>query len=300
MRLPKLIVILGPTASGKTELAVKLAKKLGAEIVSADSRQIYKEMNIGTAKPTKKELKDIPYHLIDIIKPNQDFNVALYKNLAVKKIKNIQKRKKIPFLVGGTGLYIKAVVDNLDFPKVIPDKKLREKLEKKTKKELFKIYKKLDSLGSKFIDKKNKRRLVRAIEVCKLTGESFWKRRKKEKPIFDVLEIGLKISKKELKEKIRKRTEKMFQSGLEKEAKKLYKKYGWIHSLQTIGYQEFKEYFEGKTTKEKLKELIKLHTLQFTKRQMTWFKKDKKIHWIKNWEEAENLINNFLSKKSQF
>lgn len=293
MKLPKLIVILGPTASGKTELAIKLAKKFNGEIISADSRQVYKEMDIGTAKPIKKELKTVPYYLIDIINPKKDFNVAVYKELAVKKIKEIQRRKKVPFLVGGTGLYIKAIVENIDFPKVIPDKKLRMKLEEKTERELFKIYKKLDPEGAKFIDKKNKRRLIRAIEVCKSTGESFWQNRKKQKPIFDVLEIGIKKS--DLKKRIERRTETMFKLGLEEEAKKLHRKYGWIPSLQTIGYREFKEYFEGKITEEETKELINIHTLQFVKRQITWFKRDKKIIWLKSSSQIEKAIKIFLN-----
>lgn len=311
MNLPKLIVILGQTATGKTELAIKLAKRLGGEIVSADSRQIYKGMNIGTAKPTKKELKKIPYYLIDIVRPNEAFNVALYKKLATEKIINIQKKGKLPFLVGGTGLYISSITDNISFPVVAPDKKLRMKLEKKTALEIFEIYKKLDPEGSKFIDKKNKRRLIRAIEVCKKTGKSFWQQRKKQKPIFDVLEIGIKIKKEELKKRIEKRIEKMISLGLKKEAKNLYRKYGSLPVFQTIGYQEFKEYFEKKINEEKTKELIELHTFQFTKRQMTWFKQNpapeqarygasKKIRWIKNQKEAEKLIKKFLrQKKSQ-
>ena len=304
MKLPKLIVILGPTASGKTELSVKLAKKFKGEIISADSRQIYKEMNIGTGKPTEKEMKGIPHYLIDIIRPNQEFNVALYKRLAIKKIKDIQNRKKLPFLVGGTGLYITSIVNNIDFPKVPPDKKLREKLEKKTKEELFEIYKELDPQGSKFIEKENKRRLIRAIEVSKITAKSFWQQRKKKKQLFDILEIGIKPGKEELERRINKRVEKMFKLGLEKEVKKLFKKYGWIPSMETIGYQEWSSFapsaakaMEGKKTsedKKKIKEEIKLHTLQFAKRQMTWFKKDKRIHWIRNQKEAEKLIGEFL------
>jgi len=290
--LSKLIVILGPTASGKTELAIKLAKKFNGEIVSADSRQIYKEMNIGTAKPQKKETKGIPHHLINIVSLKSNFNAALYKKLAIKKIEEISEKDKIPFLVGGTGLYVSAVTDNLDFPKIIPDKKLRINLERKTAKELFKIYKKLDKQGAKLIDKNNKRRLVRAVEVCKLTGKSFWEERKKQKPIFKVLKLGIKTEKNYLNKKIRKRTEKMINSGLKKESRRLFKKYGMLPVLKTIGYQEFKE----KKDLEKIKEQINLHTLQLTKRQMTWFKKDKKIHWIKNQVEAIKLIQNFLKK----
>lgn len=297
-KLPKLIVILGPTASGKTELAIKLAKKFNGELINADSRQIYKEMDIGTAKPSKKERKIIAHHLIDIIFPNEEFNVAIYKKIVLKIIKNIQKRKKIPFLVGGTGLYIRAIVDNIEFPKVSPQKGLRKKLEKKSVKELFEIYKKLDPKGAKFIEKENKRRLIRAIEVCKVTGKSFWRQRKKGKPIFDVLQIGIKLTKKELKKRISKRIKQMFKLGLEKEAKYLIKKYGWISSLQTIGYQEWSEYFDKKIDKKidkkEVKEKIKLHTSQFAKRQMTWFKRDKRIYWIKNYQEAEKLIKKFL------
>jgi tRNA dimethylallyltransferase len=288
--LSKLIIILGPTATGKTALAVNLAKKFKGEIVSADSRQIYEEMDIGTAKPTKKERKSVPYYLIDILPINRDFNVAIYKRLAVQAVKEIQKMGKLPFLVGGTGLYIKAVVDNLKFPKVLPQKKLREKLEKESEKKLFEIYKKMDPKGAKTIDKENKRRLIRAIEVSKTTGEAFWNQRKKGKSLFDVLEIGIKIEKEELKKRIEKRIEKMLKRGLEREVKNLVKKYGWIPPLQTIGYQEWRGFFENKITREEVENLIAKHTIQFAKRQMTWFKKDKRIHWIKTQEEAEKLI----------
>ena len=291
----KLIVILGPTASGKSELAIKLAKKFNGEIISADSRQVYRGMNIGTGKITKKEMSGIPHYLINIVYPNEKFNVAIYKKLAIKAIKDIQSQGKLPFLVGGTGLYIQAVVDNIEFPKVPPQKRLREKLEKKSVRELFEIYKKIDEEGAKYIEKENKRRLIRAIEVCTITGKSFWQQRKKgAKLLFDVLEIGMKLPKRELKKRIKKRVEKMFKMGLEKEAKYLVEEYGHIPSLQTIGYQEWQDFFEGKIGKEKVKELIILHTIQFAKRQMTWFKKGKRIHWLKNYKQAEKLAKEFL------
>ena len=299
-----LIVILGPTASGKSDLAVKLAKKFNGEIVSADSRQVYKGMDIGTAKPKgnwkleignwKFIVKGIPHYLLDVINPDQEFNAAIYKKLAIKKIKDIQKRNKIPFLVGGTGLYIQAVVDNIEFPKALPQKRLRKKLEKKSAKELFKIYQKLDPKGAKFIEKENKRRLIRAIEVCKATGKSFWQQRKKGKPLFEVLQIGLKLPKEELKNRITKRVEKMIKMGLEKEAKNLVKKYGWISSLQTIGYQEWKNLWEGKIDKKEVEKSIIQHTIQFARRQMTWFKRDQRIHWIKNYHQTEKLVKKFL------
>ncbi len=294
MNLPKLIVILGPTASGKTKLSIKLAEDFNGEIVSADSRQIYRGMNIGTAKVTKKEQSKIPHHLIDILNPGQDFNVALYKELAVKKIKEIQGKNKLPFLVGGTGLYIKSVVENIKFPKVPPQKELRKELERKNKEELFKIYKKLDPEGAKKIKKGNKRRLIRAIEVSKITGKPFWSQRGKGKKIFDSLQLGIKPSKEDLNKRIEKRVKEMIRLGLEQETKKLVKEYGWIPLLQTIGYQEWKEYFEGKTRKEEVKKQIILHTNQFAKRQVTWFKKNKNIHWIQDYKKAKRLIKDFL------
>ncbi|MBZ9569479.1 tRNA (adenosine(37)-N6)-dimethylallyltransferase MiaA [Patescibacteria group bacterium] len=304
-KLTKLIVVLGPTAIGKTELAIKLAKKFNGEILSADSRQVYREMDIGTAKPPRQQetrdkrqgyiAKGVPHYMIDIVNPDEEFNVAIYKKLAIKAIKNIQERGKLPFLVGGTGLYIQAIVDNIDFPRVPAKKELREKLEKKSNEELFKIYKKLDSLGAKFIDKENKRRLIRAIEVCKATKKPFWQQRKKGEPFFDILQIGIKLPKTELKKRIEKRVKRMFKLGLEKEVKDLVEKYGWnISSMQTIGYQEWQEYFNKKINEKELREKIILHTLQLAKRQITWFKRGKRIHWVRNYQRAEKLARKFL------
>jgi len=275
---PKMIVVLGPTASGKTDLAIDLAKKFNGEIITADSRTIYKGMDIGTAKP--KELKGVPHYLIDIVSPNEDFNVALFKQKAVKKIDEIIERGKLPILVGGTGLYIKSIIENLDFPSVKADEKLRNKLEKKNTEELFEMYKNLDEEGSLKIDKNNRRRLIRAIEVSLSLKESFFKERKKE-PIYDVLQIGIKINKKELEERIKKRVDKMIKQGLEKEVRKLSKKYGFnIPPMQTIGYREWQDYFDKKENLENTIEKIKTNTIKFAKRQMTWFKKDKTIKWI--------------------
>lgn len=271
---PKLVVVLGPTASGKTDLAVSLSKKFNGELISADSRMIYKGMDIGTNKP--KEF----HYLTDIVYPNEEFSAAAFKKMAVERIKEIQQRGKLPILVGGTGLYIKSIVENLDFPAVKADKKLRKDLEKKTIKELFKMYKKIDKEGAKIIDKKNKRRLIRAIEVCLSTNEPFFKERKGEQ-LFDILQMGIKVDKEELEKRISKRVDLMFKQGLKKEAKNLYNKYGFnVFPMQTIGYQEWQDYFKGLISEEEVKEKIKKNTLSFAKRQMTWFKKDKTIKWI--------------------
>ncbi len=280
----KLLVVLGPTASGKTDLAIKLAKKFNGELISADSRMIYKEMDIGTAKPK------YPHHLINIVSLNQDFNVALYKKKALETIEKIIEKGKLPILVGGTGLYIKAIVDNLDFPKIKPDKELRKKLERKSSQELYSLYERLDKNGAKIIDKNNKRRLVRAIEVCLLSGQSFFEQKLKKESLFETLQIGVKKTKKELKENIEKRTDQMFKKGLEKEAKKLWTKYGKdnLVLLNTIGYAEWQK--ESKNIKEE----IVLNTIKLAHRQMTWFKKEK-VKWIKNEKEAERLVKKFLS-----
>ncbi|MCK5044811.1 tRNA (adenosine(37)-N6)-dimethylallyltransferase MiaA [Candidatus Parcubacteria bacterium] len=293
--MSNLIVILGPTASGKTDLAIKLAKQFNGEIVSADSRQIYQGMDIGTAKPSKKQLSQVPHHLIDIIKPNKAFNAAVYKKMAVKAIKDIQKRGKVPFLVGGTGLYIQAVVDNLSFLQASANKRLRNNLEKETTKKLFDIYKKLDPKGSKLIDKENKRRLIRAIEVCVVTKKPYWEQRKQGSPLFKALQIGISLSEETLKKNNEARVKKMFRFGLSDEAESLAENYGWeISAMRTIGYQEWLSYFKGEIKKQEVMEDIKTHTLQFANRQMTWFKRDKRIIWNKNYQEVKALIKDFL------
>jgi len=290
----KLITILGPTASGKSDLAVKLAKKFNGEIISADSRQIYKEMDIGTAKITKKEMLGIPHYMIDIVKPNQKFTLAQFQKKTIKIIKDIQKRNKLPFLVGGTGLYIQSVVDNLKIPGTKPDEKLRNKLEKLTNQELINKLEKLDPKALKIIDIKNKRRLIRALEICLLTKKPFSEQRKKNKSIFNTLQIGLKLDTKNLEQKIIRRIEKMIENGLIKENKKLLKKYGSKpYSMSGIGYKEIIPYINNEISLEQSKELIKIHTHQYAKRQMTWFKRDKTIEWIENYSETEKLINNF-------
>jgi tRNA-2-methylthio-N6-dimethylallyladenosine synthase len=294
----KMIVILGPTASGKTSISIKLAQKFNGEIVSSDSKQVYKEIGIGTAKPNKEEMKNIPHYLINCVSLKDNFNVAIYKKKAFQAIRKIIKKEKTPFLVGGSPLYTKSVVENFSLAQTKPNKELRKKLENKNKKELFDIYKKLDPKGAKKIKKKNKRRLIRAIEVCKESGESFWKQREKDKSLFNVLKIGIKPDKERLKERISKRTDQMFEQGLEKEAIKVIKKFKPSPILKVIGYQEWFPFYPDfkidKQSRQKIKEKIKLHTLQFSKRQMTWYKKDKEINWVNNYSEAEEKIKKFL------
>lgn len=283
----KLIVILGPTASGKSDLAVKIAKKFDGEVISVDSRQVYKGMDIGTGKITKKEMRGIPHYLLDITSPKRQFTVVPYRERALEAIDKIYKKNKVPVICGGTGFYIQAVVEGLVIPRVKPDLKLRRELEKKTTEALFKKLKKLDPRRAKDIDSKNRRRLIRALEIVIKTGKTVPKIKKQ--PEFDVLYIGIERSLQELKNSIDKRVDEMINQGLEKEVEKLIKKYGWTIVLKNaIGYQEFRE--------ENSIDKIKLHTLQFAKRQMTWFKRSKRIHWIKNYKQAEKLVGEFLKK----
>jgi len=297
----KLIVILGPTASGKTSLSLKLAKKLNGEIVSADSRQTYKELDIGTAKPTRKQLKQIKHYLIDIKNPNQRYTVAQYKKEAIKAINKIIKSGKVPFLVGGTGLYIKSLTDNLEIPEVKPDWKLRNKLESEIKnKGLKSVYNKLielDPEAAYIIDKNNPRRVIRALEIAIKTKKPFSQQRKKGQPLFDFLEIGLNPGDKKLIKIINERTNEMIKTGLIREVKKLIKKYNKkLHTFDAIGYREIIDHLDKKTSLKEALEKIKKNTWHFAKRQMTWFKKDNQIHWVKNKIEAEKLIKNFLKK----
>lgn len=291
----KLIVILGPTASGKSEIAVKLAKKFNGEVISADSRQTYKGMNIGTGKVTKKEMGNIPHYLLDVASPKRRFTVVQYRKLALKALNKIFKKGKIPILCGGTGFYIQALIDGIIIPEVKPDWRLRFGLEQLTTEELFNKLKKLDPKRAKTIEKKNKRRLIRALEIVIKTKKPVPILKKSPVP-YPVLIIG---TKKGTGTEIMKRVDKMFKQELENEAKILVKKYGWVPALQTIGYQEWKEYFEGKTSKKEVKDLIVLHTRQYAKRQITWFKKDKRIHWVKDYKKTEKLVKEFLEKNKR-
>ncbi len=317
--MKKLVVILGPTASGKTDLAIKLAKKFNGEIVCADSRQIYKGMDIGTASlnlrgtiPRKfyggsspvysATYKGIPHHLFHIISPKKTFSAAQYQKLAIKTIKDIQKQGKIPFLVGGTAFYIYSIVEGWQFSKSKANLALRKKLEGKSPTQLFEILKKLDKTRAKNIDKNNKRRLIRAIEMAKKFGKV---PQMQKNPLFNCLILGIKTSQQELAKRIEKRTEKMFKQGLEKEVKMLVKKYGWTQLLKnTIGYSEWQTFWKPPSgfrdrshsvASTSSKDMISLHTIQFAKKQMTWFKKDKQILWIKNYTQAQKLVNKLIS-----
>jgi tRNA dimethylallyltransferase len=296
---PKVIAVVGPTASGKTALGIALAKKLGGEIISADSRQIYRGMDIGTAKPTAAERRAIPHHLIDIKYPDEDYTVADYQRDAFVAINGIIARDRIPVIVGGTGLYVRAVLENLDIPKTVADPKLRAQIEKDIADVgLAAVFKKLVALDPEaayVVDPKNPRRVVRALEVALSTGIPFTAQRTKRAPLFDTLVLGLNHAPEILRERIDRRVDVMVRDGLVKEVATLIKKYGQTQTaFDAIGYREVIAYLDGALSLEDATAAIKTNAWHYAKRQMTWFKKDKTTHWMEDGSAAPNLVERFL------
>jgi tRNA dimethylallyltransferase len=277
----KIIIILGQTATGKSNLAVKIAKKINGEIISADSRQVYVGLDIGTGKITEKEMEGIPHHLIDIAKIKNKFTVAEYKKLAEEKTKEIISHGKTPIICGGTGFYIDAITKGIVFPEVPPNLKLRKILEKKSTEQLFKILKKLDFARAKNIDSQNKVRLIRAIEIAKALGKV--PKIKEKKPKYKFIKIGLYLPSDKLKIKVEKRVKKMFTDGLLKEIKKLKKAGISQKRLSELGFEYNHPTYER----------VVRGTLQYAKRQMQWFKRDKQIKWF----DASNNIFDIIMMK---
>ncbi len=331
----KIIVILGPTSSGKSDIAIKLAKKYNGEIISADSRQIYSGMNIGTGKiardfsvPSSKFKvqsskfniywnSSIPHYMIDIVSPKTDYNVAKFKKRAEKIIEDVLHRGKLPIICGGTGFWIKAIVDNVKFPEVKPNKELRNKLRNYSAERLYKMLKKIDLQRAENIDRHNKVRLIRAIEIAKALGKvptadelkrlglpaspagGSRPQRPKEAEPLKFLQIGIKLPKEKLHQNIKKRLEARFKQGMIKEVKNLYykEKLGWkkIQSFG-LGYFWIPLYLQGKLTKQEVFEKIYAAEKDYAKRQMTWFKKDIRIKWLKNYLEIEKRVKSFIKK----
>jgi tRNA dimethylallyltransferase len=293
----KLIVILGPTASGKTGLSLKLAKKFHGEIISADSRQIYKGMDIGSGKVTKKEMGKIPHYLLDVASPRQRFTVAQYQKIALKAVRHIHQKGGLPILVGGTGFYIQSIADGVVIPEVKPDWKLRQKLAKIPLPELVKQLQMLDPARAGIIDQNNPRRVVRALELALKLGSPVPALQQRDMG-FKNLILGIKKSPKELKILIAKRLKiRLKNDAMIKEVKNLRKILSWKR-LEEFGleYRYVAQYLQNKITKEEMIKIIKKESEHYAKRQMTWFKRDQRIHWIKTQKQAENLLKNFLKK----
>ena len=288
-------MILGTTASGKSALAVKLAKKFNGEVISADSRQVYKGLNIGTGKITRKEMGGVPHYCLDVVSPKKIFTVADFKKCAEKAIEKIFAKNKTPIIVGGTGLYIQAIVDNIVLPEVKPNWKLRKELEKKTTEEMFNMLKKLDPERAKNIDAKNPRRLIRAIEIAEKLGKTP-KLMSMSRRDLDIRQIGIKLPDEILKKNIEKRINKMLKSGLIAETKKLRKSGLSWKRLYGLGF-EYKYpalFLQNKISKDEMLSKMLIENWQYAKRQMTWFKRDKRIIWINPpTNEEERLTKKF-------
>ncbi len=291
---PKIIVIIGPTSSGKSDLAVDIAKKFNGEIVSADSRQVYKGLDLGSGKITKDEMKGVPHYLLDVASPNEKFTVAQFKVLAEETVKKILKKGKVPIICGGTAFYIKALVDGIVIPEVPPNWELRKNLEEKTTEDLYKELLSLDKERGENIDKQNRRRLIRAIEIIKETEKPIPKIKKKR--LYNPLFLEIKKDQEELDKRIRKRIEERLKKGMVEEVESLLKKGVSWDRLEEFGleYRWIGRYLKGKISYKEMIENLFIETRRFSKRQKTWWKDDKRVKQIKNKKEAEIIVNNFL------
>ncbi len=291
---PKIIVVLGPTSSGKSDLAVKLSLRFNGEVVSADSRQVYRGMDIGSGKITPEEMRGVPHHLLDVASPKRKFTVSQYKKLSEKAIEKILKKKKIPVVCGGTAFYITALVDGIVIPGVSPDWNLRKELEKKNTEELYKELKEKDPARAKSIDKGNKRRLIRALEIVEKTKKPVPEI--KTDPSYSPLYLGIKIDRKKLNEKIKKRLERRLEMGMIEETEKIRNTGVSWKRIEGFGleYRWTALYLENKITYEEMKQGVLTDTQGLVKKQMQWWKRDKRIKWIKNYREAETRTKKFL------
>ena len=302
MEKPKVIVICGPTASGKTALSIELAKKINGEIVSADSMQIYKDMNIGSAKVTNEEMQGIKHYMIDCVSPDERFSVADYKTNAKNAIEEIIKKGKTPSVVGGTGLYIDALIYEIEYKDIKIDENYRKELQEIEKNQgLEVLYKKaleIDPKAMEKISQNDSKRIMRVLEIYKATGKNKTEQeaesRLKEIP-YDYKVFALTMNREKLYERINKRVDIMIEKGLINEVENLLKKYKeFPTSMQGLGYKEVRDYFQGKTTKNEMIEKIKQESRRYAKRQLTWFRKNKQTIWLNSLEKIDDNINIIL------
>ena len=306
--MESLVAIVGPTGIGKSRLALHLSSIFSGEIISADSRQVYRYLDIGTAKPTSEELSRIPHHLIDIVNPDEEFSLAQYQALAFKAIGDIQQRHRLPFLVGGSGLYVKAVLENWQIPKVSPDSQFRYNIEKIASKggadELYRELDKIDPEAARKIDKRNVRRVIRALEVHAGTGKPFSQQGKKKPPGFRSFVIGLTTDRATLYNIVDRRVDDMFARGLVPEVENLLKM-GYDFSLPAmsgIGYRQVGQYLKGELSLDEATRKMKIETHRFIRHQYAWFRlKDEAISWfdVSNQVdvEIEKAVRQFLESK---
>ncbi len=304
----RLVAIVGPTAVGKSRAAIRLAQTFNGEIVNADSRQVYRQMDIGTAKPTPEELALVPHHLVSIVNPDESFSLAQYQKLAHKAIEDIQKRKKLPLLVGGSGLYVWTVVEGWQIPQVPPSLELRRKLEAKINalgsEKVYQELVRIDPAAAQKIDPRNVRRVIRALEVYQQTKTLFSRLQKKQAPPFETLLIGLTCERAELYRRIDERVDSMLAQGLVKEVEKLLKM-GYdltLPAMSAVGYKQIGMYLRGEMTLAEAIQQIKYETHRFARHQYAWFRlNDSRIKWFNisyPFEaEVESLIRDFTGYK---
>ncbi len=274
----KVIAIASPTATGKSKLAVELSHKIDGEIVSADSRLVYKGFEIAVAKPTIDEREGIPHYLIDVVEPEVDYSVANYFDDASKALEDIISRGKTPIVVGGTGLYFRILLEGYDLPRVSPNEELRAELEEKSNEDLLKILKTLDEKTYEEIKESSKRKIIRTIEICKGLGKPLSEISMQSEPKYDVEWIGINMSREEIYDRVNKRVDKMVEMGLIDETKRLLEIHGRIPNfVKTIGYQEILQYLDGEISFDRAIELLKQHTRNYAKRQLTWFRRNKAL-----------------------
>lgn len=301
----KLVVILGPTAVGKTAMSIQLAKRFSGEIISGDSMQIYRGMDIGTAKITKEEMEGIPHHLIDIKNPDESFSAYEFQQLVRRKITEITTRNSLPMIVGGTGLYIQSVIYDYQFIDDSRNETIRNELYKRLENEgiepLYAELKKIDPQAAENIHPNNERRVIRALEIYYTTGETMTERKEKQQRelLYDVVLIGLTMDRDVLYKRINKRVDLMVEQGLVEEAKSFYDKgLRNVQSTQAIGYKELFDYFDGNITLDEAIDQIKKNTRHFAKRQLTWFRNKMDVNWF-DMTDA-NAFHENLEKISEF
>ena len=304
-RKKSLVAVVGPTAAGKSDLAIYLAREFDGEVINADSRQVYRYMDIGTAKLSQEELALVAHHLIDIINPDEDFSLAQYREMATSKIVDIHERGKLPILAGGSGQYVWALLEGWEVPRVSPDPELRRKLEEKAAEgktdELYRELEEVDPEAVRTIDPRNIRRVIRALEVSSQTGKPFSQQRTRKEPPYSTLVVGLTTERKELYRRIDLRVDSMIENGLVDEVKKL-KKMGYgagISSMSGIGYKQIMMYLDGEISLESAINQIKTETHRLVRRQYNWFNlSDERIKWLDIQsdfkEEARELVATFL------
>lgn len=302
--MQKVIVICGPTASGKTGLSIELAKKIDGEVVSCDSMQIYKDMTIGTAKPTEEEMQGIKHYLIDCVSPDTRYSVADYKRDAIKAIEEIASKGKVPIVVGGTGLYLESLVRGIDYSEIEVDEAYREELNKleqeKGLSELYEMARKIDETAASKISPNDKKRICRILEIYHSIGKTkteLEKESRKNGVQYDYVLFGINMDREKLYERINKRVDIMLEQGLIEEVRNLINKYSeFPTALQGLGYKEVVEYFDGVTTKEEMIEKIKQETRRYAKRQITWFKRYDELTWLNGLDDPQKNIDIILEK----